>query len=214
MRVAAYTKSGGSWITWMLIDILHKPEYNCDTVAKSVLDDLIFKTEVPTVEAPTVHVIRHPLDVVCSAWNYMGLTNRSSTCTADEYFNTFLNTGVLPVFNNNRWMDFVTWGEQAEHQILYNDLVDNPSRELQKIVGDIDVSESVQKYSLETLREREKGVDATAMQRVTNKKYSFFNKASSFYYNEILTEEQINQGHKTFRKEIEKYWPETLWKLK
>ena len=59
MLVASYTKSGGSWLVWMLIEMIHKPPFFCDLVDKSVLDEFVKKTEYPLnlgLNNPDIHV--------------------------------------------------------------------------------------------------------------------------------------------------------------
>ena len=35
--IASFPKSGGSWLVWMLMDLIHKPDYYCDLVDKKIL---------------------------------------------------------------------------------------------------------------------------------------------------------------------------------
>lgn len=213
MLIASYTKSGGSWLTWLLIEILHEPDFLCDQVDKKELDKIIPKTEVILKQTPDVHLIRHPLDVMCSMWNYALLTNRASPDQETQFYDLYLAKGRSPLasLNQTRWRDFVRWASSCKYQVKYDSLVNDPASELVKIVRKRqNVSKAVDKYSVEVLREREKSVDAKKIGRVTNKKYSFYNKADSFYYKEILTTEQIKQGQEVFGEELNKFWPETL----
>lgn len=102
------------------------------------------------------------------------------------------------------------WAESAPITIRYEDLNKDPVKtlaEVQKLNPDKPIQPSIEKYSLENVRARESQVKFS---RPTNKKYSFFNKASSFYYTEKLSEKQIDTGFKTYDKFIRKYWPETI----
>ena len=38
--IASFPKSGGSWLVWMLMDFIHKPDYYCDLVDKKILDSI------------------------------------------------------------------------------------------------------------------------------------------------------------------------------
>lgn len=209
MVIAAYTKSGGSWLTWMLIDAIHKPDFLCDQVDKTVLDKIIFKTEQIVSTTPDVHIIRHPLDVMCSMWNYMLLTNRATENQETEFYNNFLLNGCSRL-NATPWQQFVDWAS-AENtiQIKYDALETNTESELQRVLPDVDISSTIQKYSVEALRERESD-SSKKINRVTNEKYSFFNKATSFYYKDILSDDMISRGHELFNEQIQEYWPNTL----
>ena len=205
LAIASFTKSGGSWLTWMLIDIIHRPTYFCDQIEKKELDKLINKTEGKTKKLPDIHLIRHPLDVCCSAYNYLLLTDR-----AKQDFNQFVESFCRSkgrVFGENNWANFVTWAEKCEHQIKYDELCEDPEREIRKILGDIDIRDTLKKYSLEALRKRE---GKTEFKRPNNNNYTFFNKASSFYYKEMMSKKQIETGNKAFEQQIQKYWPKEL----
>jgi len=207
--IAAYTKSGGSWLTWMLIDAIYKPNFLCDQVDKAVLDKIIFKTERIIRRNPDVHIIRHPLDVMCSMWNYMLLTNRATGNQETEFYNNFLQEGCSSL-NTTTWKQFISWaGTENTTQIKYDALVNDTHSELQRVLPDVNISSTIEKYSVEALRERELE-SSKKINRVTNEKYSFFNKASSFYYKDILSNDIMDRGHKLFNKQIEEYWPNTI----
>ena len=199
MLVACYTKSGGSWLTWMLIDILHKPKFYCDQVNKTVLDKLIHKTESVLDTKPDVHCMRHPLDVACSWHNYNLLTNRNHSSFDQHIENYFADA--------HKYKNFIQYGKRATHQIRYEDLLDNTEQTLKQIVGDRDVSEAIKKYSVEHCRLREHSV---MLDRPNNKKYSFFNRATKYYYKDMLNEQQQQKGFAVFRDIIKEYWPETI----
>jgi len=205
LAIASFTKSGGSWLTWMLIDILHQPSYFCDQIEKKELDKLISKTEGKTTNLPDIHLIRHPLDICCSAYNYLLLTDRAKQ-DFDQFVESFCRSKGR-VFGKNNWANFVTWAEKCEYQIKYDELCEDPEREIRKILGDIDIRDTLEKYSLEALRKRE---GKTEFKRPNNNNYTFFNKASSFYYKELMSEKQIEIGNKAFEQQIQKYWPKEL----
>ena len=205
LAIASFTKSGGSWLTWMLIDIIHRPSYFCDQTEKKQLDKLISKTEGKTKKLPDIHLIRHPLDVCCSAYNYLLLTDRAKQ-DFNQFIESFYSTNGR-VFGSGNWTLFVQWAEKCQHQIKYDELCEDPEREIRKILGDIDIRDTLEKYSLEALRVRE---GKKELKRPTNNNYTFFNKASSFYYKELMTEAQIRKGNETFKEHIEKYWPKEL----
>lgn len=209
MVVAAYTKSGGSWLTWMLIDAIHKPDFLCDQVNKTVLDRLIHKTEIITASVPDVHLIRHPLDIMCSMWNYMLLTNRANPQQENEFYHNYLTNGQSSL-NSTPWTKFVDWANNKDTiQIKYDDLVADTRSELQRVLPDTDISNTIQKYSVEALRERE-SESSKKINRPTNENYSFYYMASSFYYKQVLPDHIISKGHALFREQIQQYWPNTL----
>lgn len=205
LAIASFTKSGGSWLTWMLIDILHQPSYFCDQIEKKELDKLILKTEGKITKLPDIHLIRHPLDVCCSAYNYLLLTDRAKQ-DFDQFVESFCRSKGR-VFGKQNWVNFVQWAEKCEYQIKYDELCKDPEREIRKILGDIDIRDTLEKYSLEALRNRE---NKTEFKRPNNSNYTFFNKASSFYYKQLMSEKQIEIGNQAFEPQIQKYWPKEL----
>jgi len=215
--VASYTKCGGSWLTWMLIDILYKPPFYCDLVDKSQLDYFVQKTEKPLDIQPNIHVFRHPLDVVCSAWNYVFLTDRLlgladnlEPPTEAQFYDNFIEKGSLMFFHENiKYMRAYHYGQWAPIQIKYEDLLENPKGQLKKIIASGDIDGAIKKYSLKNCKAREKEKQ-NQFHRTTNPDYSFYYKADKFYYKEKMTQEQIDKGHEKFYDVINKHWPETL----
>jgi len=215
--VASYTKCGGSWLTWMLIDIIYQPKWYCDLVNKNHLDHYIKKTEIPLNKKPTIHIFRHPLDVVCSAWNYVFLTDRFAMLgvneekpTESEFYDHFLKRGSLMYFNEQvKYMDAYNYGLKAPIQIKYEDMLLDPKKELQKIIKEGPIDRAIKRYSLENCKKREKDAQQK-LERNTNPDYSFYYKAKSFYYKEKMSKAQINKGHAMFYDLILKHWPETI----
>lgn len=208
--IACYTKSGGSWLHWILIDWLYSPDLLLDLEDKVVLDKYIKKTEIPlTRVVPDIHLVRHPLDLCYSLYNYLLLTNRATEKDKERLLNSFVE-GNLSLSQGKTYFSFMDWAESAPITIRYEDLNKDPVKtlsEVQKLKPDKPIQPSIEKYSLENVRARESQVKFS---RPTNRKYSFFNKASSFYYKEMLSEKQIETGFKTYDRFIRKYWPETI----
>lgn len=208
--IASYTKSGGSWLHWILIDWLHSPDLLLDLEDKTGLDRYIKKTERPLAGVvPDIHLVRHPLDLCYSLYNYLLLTNRATENEKEGLLDSFVE-GNLSLSRTKSYFSFMEWAESAPITIRYEDLNKDPVKtlgEVQKLNPDKPIQPSIEKYSLENVRARESQVKFS---RPTNKKYSFFNKASSFYYAETLSEKQIDTGFKTYDKFIRKYWPETI----
>jgi hypothetical protein len=207
--IACYPKSGGSWLAWQLIDILYQPDFYCDQVSKPILDKLIQKTERTIPNKPDVHMMRHPLDIACSAWNYMLLTKRAKQEEQRNFIDGFIknkrfNKGGAGSENYDVFMNYAS---QAPIQLRYEDLLEHTELMLKSIVGDKPVQESITKYSVEACRNREHTKD---IGRADDKKYSFFAKADKYYYKTIMNQDQISRGHKAFQKYIELYWPETI----
>jgi hypothetical protein len=209
MLIASYTKSGGSWLTWMLIDIIHKPDFNCDQVAKATLDKLIHKTEIPQIANPDIHIFRHPLDVVCSAYNYCLFTNKPVP-SLHEYIDHYLTNDNLLNLQTVKYKIMFNYGKKAPIQIKYEDLLENTKQELCKIVESNNIDKTIEKYSLDNCKKREKTIDPVKMQRDINKNYTFFNKATKYYYKEQFTTEQIQKGHNVFADIIEQHWPDSI----
>jgi hypothetical protein len=208
MLVAAYTKSGGSWLRWLIMDTKSPQDFYGDLVPSAEIDKHVRKTEyiLKRGGSADIHIIRHPLDIICSAVNYCHLTNRP--IDTPSYIDNWITNATLRGLNEYSWKDFVKWAG-SQHTIRYEDMLEDPVKIVSDFVGK-DATLAVEKYDINRLRAREAGVDSNKIGRETNKKYSFFNKASKYYYDELLTPEQIARGKDKFKEEIEKYWPETL----
>ena len=198
-------------MAWMLADALYSPDIYLDQVDRTtVVDTYVRRIEAPESESkPDVGLIRHPLDVCCSAFNYLLLTNRINENKAEKFFTDYIESrgSVSPLNKGATWQSTMLWLENnASNIVLYDDLVKNPEKVLQTILGKKDVSASVDKYSLEKLRLREKDVDQKKIKRVTNKNYSFFNKGTTMYHKEIMSPEVQTLGNAVFREHIDKYW--------
>lgn len=198
--VACYPKSGGSWLTWMLIDIIFKPDYYCDQVNKPLLDKMVHKTETVLDKKPHLHMMRHPLDIACSWYNYKLLTNRANKNNFDQHIQQFYADHL-------KYKGFIKYGLTAPIQIRYEDLLEDPTATLVNIVGQQDVSETIEKYSLANCRNREHQVE---LDRPNNQKFSFFNRAEKFYFKDMMNKSQIHKGHELFGDIILKHWPESL----
>lgn len=215
-KVAAFTKSGGSWFCWMLTDLCYLPDKFVDTLEKREIDKYILKSETIPPTRPqrfNLHIKRHPLDVACSAWNYMLLTDRAKNIKPEQFWNEYVKSeGKLKHINSGRisWKQFIELADNSSENILrYEDILDDTENCLRKILGDDNrIPEVLEKYSLKNLREREPTVNYK--QRKTNRQYSFFNKASKYYYREIMPKHIVELGLEKFKPEIEKYWPESL----
>ena len=214
--VASFTKSGGSWLVWMLVDLLTDPDGYCDLMEKDKLDRIVYKTEQPMHSTNyDLQIIRHPLDICCSSWNYLKLTDRANI-TQHDYYDSFIDSGgKIFQLERDSWKNFMAHAEPRTNiTIRYEDLLDDTEGTLRKIVSKSNparildrIPVVVEKYSVENCKNLEGTVK---FKRPTNKKYTFFNKADKYYYDEILTPEQIRRGHEVFGEYIEKYWPESI----
>lgn len=214
--VASFTKSGGSWLVWMLVDLLTDPDGYCDLMEKGKLDRIVFKTEQPIHNARyDLQIIRHPLDICCSSWNYLKLTDRANISQHD-FYESFIETGgKILQLERDSWINFLAHTEPRTNiTIRYEDLLDDTEGTMRKIISPTNpqhildrIPIVVEKYSLENCKSREGKVK---FKRPTNKNYTFFNKADKYYYDEILTPAQIDKGMEVFGEYIEKYWPESI----
>jgi len=214
--VASFTKSGGSWLVWMLVDLLTNPDGYCDLMEKEKLDCLVHKTEQPMHNIKyDLQIVRHPLDICCSSWNYLKLTDRANISQHD-FYDSFIDTGgKILQLERDSWKNFMAHTEPRTNiTIRYEDLLDDTEGTLRKIIAKSNparvldrIPDVVEKYSVENCKSREGNVK---FKRPTNKKYTFFNKAEKYYYDEILTSDQIDRGMEIFGEYIEKYWPESI----
>lgn len=211
MLIGAYTKSGGSWFRWMLIDLLYEPEVYLDQLPDAEVKKYIDKVEKVGKRLPDIFLLRNPLDLVCSAYNYCNLTNR--IVNEIDFYTEFFTCGTLQQLNRVSFKRFVEWANNSQNPIfLYENLLTNTRNILADVTGrplarcDI----TIQKYSLDSLRAREINVNPEKIQRITNKEYSFFNKGTKYYFEEKVPEDLIALGKEYFFEELNSFWPELL----
>ena len=222
--IAGYPKSGNTWLQHILFRKLIGPEYDSDKAIELIKPNkIMYRTE--GTEKPgrnkLVYIMRHPLDVLVSYRNYEDITGRNHV-SFDNYVKGFLNKGGVP--GRVSWAKHVEhWSNYTDCIIKYDDLMFRGEETLKVLFTYLDLPlgdelEVLEDVSFDKLRKKEDVQAAkenwkyfekqrpTDISAIKNNK-RFYNVGKSFYFNEILSEDQVQQGFKVFNSSILKYWP-------
>jgi hypothetical protein len=221
--IAGYAKSGNTWLQHILYRKLIGSNYDSDKAIDLIKPNIImYRTE--GLEIPKrkklIYILRHPLDILVSYRNYQDITGRNNE-SFDNYVNNFLNEKGIP--GRNPWMlhiDF--WKKHTNCIITYDDLMFRGEKTLKILFDylelDSDTTNILEDVSFKSLRDKEdlqaknKNWNYFRKQRPTNIKAiqdnkRFYNVGKSFYFPELLNEEQIKKGFSIFKPKILEYWP-------
>lgn len=222
--IAGYAKSGNTWLQHILFRKLIGPDYDSDAAIDLIKPNkIMYRTEgtIPPSRDKIVYILRHPLDVLVSYRNYEEITGRD-TLSFDAYVNTFLNKKGIP--GRIAWGEHINyWKKHTNCIIKYDDLMFRGEDTLKYLFNylnlDSDTKNILEDVSFDKLRSKEdiqannenwayfKKQRPTNINAIKNNK-RFYNVGKSFYFNEMLSEEQVAKGFKVFNKQILEFWPE------
>jgi hypothetical protein len=179
-----------------------------------------------------IYLIRHPIDVMMSAWDFDHLIK--GRVAADErspefraFVRRWLVTGGADAFGGfGSWIQHVrSWHEQVNipvHTVTYENLVDNPERELQVILDFVGLRVAIERQRVAIQRSSMKSMAALEAKEVENRVegiffnnnlaagygqgHRFINKGYRKSYETVLTEEERAIADKTFGAEIAKFF--------
>jgi hypothetical protein len=189
-----------------------------------------FNPAIPAVRLTTkaIYLIRHPIDVMMSAWDFGELINGASregqsSALRDYVQRWLMSGGDYPPFGP--WVTHVrSWLGQKNipvHLVIYEDLVDCPDRELKAILDFLDVAVPAERKRVAIERSSMKSMAALESQEVTNKVdgiffrnslsvgygqgHRFVNKGYRKSYDIVLTAQERAVADRTFGAEITRY---------
>ncbi|PWC39500.1 sulfotransferase domain-containing protein [Azospirillum sp. TSO35-2] len=184
--------------------------------------------------AKAVYLIRHPVDVMMSAWDYRRFLNPDDGegGPADgpafrQFVHGWLTTGGAEFEVAGPWLQHVrSWLDQREipvHLVTYADLVDHPDRELAAILRFLDLPVPVDRQAMAVERSRMAAMAALEAEEVRNRRDGvfyrpelarsyegrrrFINKGHRDCYATLLTDEERALADRTFGAELSAYFP-------
>ncbi|PWC91501.1 hypothetical protein TSH100_01120 [Azospirillum sp. TSH100] len=187
--------------------------------------------------AKAVYLIRHPIDVMMSAWDYRRFLNPGATDDVDggpadgpafrHFVRRWLATGGEGFEVAGSWLRHVrSWLDQREipvHLVTYTDLVDHPGRELAAILRFLDLPVPAERQAMavessgmaamaaleaEEVRHRRTGVFyRPELARSYEGGRRFINKGHRGCYATLLTDEERGLADQTFGAELSAYFP-------
>jgi len=178
-----------------------------------------------------IYLIRHPIDVMMSAWDFDHLIKGRAAGAPSPEFRAFVRrwvtTGGADAFGGfGSWIQHVrSWHGQANipvHTVTYENLVDNAERELQAILDFVGLNVPMEHQRAAIQRSSMKSMAALESKEVENRiegiffnnnlaagygqGLRFINKGYRRSYETQLTEEERAMADKTFGTEIAKFY--------
>lgn len=176
-----------------------------------------------------IYLIRHPIDVMMSAWDFGGLIDgvprSTQTAALRGFVQRWLMTGGdYPPFGT--WLGHVrSWLSQRNvpvHLVFYEKLVDSPDSELKSILDFIGVDVPIERQRIAVDRSSIKSMAALESKEVENrvegiffrdslaagygKGQRFVNKGYRDSYEKLLTAEERALADKVFGAEMARYF--------
>jgi Sulfotransferase domain len=253
ISLSAFPKSGVTYLSFLLFHSFFSE--NCDihdlerkyildihaypnaTFAEACALRLIkshfpYHPAIPAVRLTTkaIYLLRHPIDVMMSAWDYQHLiagTERDTKSAAFRaYVNQWLMSGGLMISQFGPWTHHVrSWLGQTNvpvHLVTYERLVDNPERELRAIIDFIGIDVSAERQRIAVERSSMRSMAALESQEVENRVdgvffrnsiaagygrgHRFINKGHRKSYEAVLTRDERALADKTFGSEIARHY--------
>ncbi len=214
--LSAFPKSGITYLSFLVFHSLFGDDFDVKNIEKKFIIDIhvnpnpvfihpsaprIIKSHFPYVSglpfidrtAKSVYLIRHPIDVMMSAWDFNNLipgtlvgqpgNEKSAAESAQDpvfraYVRRWVESGGAGYAVSGTWIQNVrSWLGQNEipvHVVTYDDLVDKPDIELAAILNflGIDVSEKKKQKAIE--RSSMRAMAALELQEINSGKDGIF----------------------------------------
>jgi hypothetical protein len=253
VSLSAFPKSGVTYLSFLLFHSFFSDECDIhDLERKYILDihaypnatfanpraprliksHFPYNPSIPAVRLTTkaIYLMRHPIDVMMSAWDYEQLTTGATRDMGFPMFRAYVHrwlmSGGVMIRQFGPWSSHVhSWLDQTNipvHLVTYEKLVDHPERELKSIVDFIGVEVPVERQRLAIERSSMKSMAALESQEVAKRidgiffrnslavgygqGHRFINKGYRKSYEAVLTPEERAVADKTFGSEIARYY--------
>ena len=243
--LTAFPKSGVTYLSFLLfhclsvdgsnihdierkhvIDIHAQPEavHEAGNASRLIKSHLPHRAGSELIRAfgKVVYLVRDPIDVMMSSWDFGHLvrgTERETVSAAfREFVQTWVETGGTAFPEYGSWVDHVMgWLSQTDvpiHAVRYDDLVDHPDRELRRILDYLDADVSADRLKLAVERSSMRSMSAFEEQEIREKidgpfysrtapvkldrGYRFINTGHKRSYDTVLNDEQRVIADKVF----------------
>jgi hypothetical protein len=253
VSLSAFPKSGVTYLSFLLFHGLFPDSADVHDLERKYIIDIhahpraapatvsgmrLFKSHLPYNPAlpiikatnKAIYLIRHPIDVMMSAWDFENLVgggNRSAQSPAfRDFVARFISTGGMAFPEYGPWMAHVrSWLGQSQipvHLVTYQKLVAQPADELEKIleflgtqIGAERIARAVERSSMKSMaaleeQEVEKGIEGVFFNKKLSTGYGlghrFINKGHKNSYDQMLTTEERAKVDAMFGSEIARYF--------
>jgi hypothetical protein len=253
VSLSAFPKSGVTYLSFLLFHSLFPDGTDIHDLERKYIVDIhahpraapaavgglrLFKSHlpynpaVPIIKATNkaIYLIRHPIDVMMSAWDFESLIGGGNRTTQSPAFRDFvarfISTGGMAFPEYGPWMAHVrSWLGQSQipvHLVTYQNLVAAPADELAKILGFLGtpvaaerMARAVERSSMKSMaaleeQEVEKGIEGVFFNKTLSTGYGqghrFINKGYKNSYDKMLTAEERAKADAMFGNEIARYF--------
>jgi hypothetical protein len=255
VSLSAFPKSGVTYLSFLLFYSLFPDECDIQDLERKYILDVhsypnatfadprvmrIIKLHSPyhlaipavRLTSKAIYLIRNPIDVMMSAWDYehliRGGLHKAHSPTFREYVRQWFATGgvvrIEPMHGS--WIQHVrSWLGQTSipvHLVTYERLVDNPEQELKSIIDFIGVNVPAERQRIAIERSSMKSMAALESQEVEKRVdgiffrnslaigydqgHRFINKGYRNSYKAVLTPQERVLADKIFGSEISRYF--------
>jgi hypothetical protein len=191
-----------------------------------------YNPAIPAVRlsGKAIYLMRHPIDVMMSAWDFDHLIKGSARDTHSAAFRAYVRRWL--VTGGDAFGPFGTWVQHARswlgqsnipvHIVKYENLVDSPQRELKSILEFLDLQVSGERQRMAIERSSMKSMAALESEEVKGgvegiffrnslsagygQGHRFINKGYRNSYETLLTAEERSIADKTFGAEIVRFF--------
>jgi Sulfotransferase domain len=253
VSLSAFPKSGVTYLSFLLFHSLFSDDCNIHDLERKYIIDIhaypqarfanlqgprIIKSHFPyhpslppvQLAAKAIYLIRHPIDVMMSAWDFNHLISGAALDTQTSAFRAYVRhwveTGGIMHPEFGSWVDHVrSWLGQSKIPVLlvkYENLVDAPARELASILKFIGIEVPSERQGIAIERSSMKSMSALEAQEIEQKingvffqnalsagyasGHRFINKSYRNSYMSVLTMEERQIADKTFGAEISRFF--------
>jgi hypothetical protein len=253
VSLSAFPKSGVTYLSFLLFYSFFSDECDIHDLERKYILDIhaypnatfgdphaprLIKSHFPynpgipavRLTTKTIYLMRHPIDVMMSAWDYDHLITGTARDTQSPAFRAYVHrwlmSGGLMIPQFGPWIDHVrSWLGQTNfpvHVVTYEKLVDNPERELKSIIDFVGIEIPIERQHIAIERSSMKSMAALESQEVENRIEGIFfrnslavgygqgrrfiNKGYRKSYDAVLTPDERALADKTFGNEIGRYF--------
>jgi Sulfotransferase domain len=256
ISLSAFPKSGVTYLSFLMFHSLFSDDCNTRDLERRYIIDIhehpsgsfadptrprLIKSHFPYHPASpsaqrtlkAVYLIRHPIDVMMSAWDFDHLIKGGDRQTQSPAFRAYarrwVETGGDAFGGFGTWVQHVrSWVGQTVvpvHVVKYESLVDSPDSELKAILDFLGIQVSPERQRIAVERSSMKSMAALEKQEVESRSegiffrnslargyaqgHRFINKGYRKSYEALLTPEERAIADRTFGAELTRYFGHT-----
>lgn len=210
--ILAQPKSGSTWLVHLLSSVIDD-EYTYDDLEKHIpITDqkrVPYRTHRPAPDSnlKNIRIIRNPFDSHISWNNYMqlrGKGNNNQVQDFSKHYRTYKQDNVFTI----RYEDLNYYTSSTLRQVFkfLGWSVDN--KKIQQIITKCKM-DNLQEYEEEKLEKDKKFLFYNSKAQLKDNK-RFYNQGKCYYYQDVLSDNQIKYIYNKYSGAIHHFWPEIV----